>query len=144
MEKVRPAVNCIRFLTLSVTDIVRTSLLTQEEKMSIVETVSSHDDLSKMPTDLSVLREKRETKVFVKESVKNMICCLNDIYTTKYCCYCKLKNWNYDHAIWYCRYAETEELENIYTKYNHNFLFEYEPADVKKIFEIFKANKYIK
>lgn len=53
-EKYRPAINSIRFLTLTLEEIEKTSLLTDAEKLSVIER-----DLSTMPPSLSVNQNKR-------------------------------------------------------------------------------------
>lgn len=66
-EKVRPALNHIRFLTLTPKEISRTSLLTADEIKLVIETLTD-DELSKMPSYLSVNKMIREKKTFNRSS----------------------------------------------------------------------------
>lgn len=58
-EKIRPALNCIRFLTLPASNIARCGLLTAEEVRAIIVCLSEGEDLSKMPVGFSLNRKKR-------------------------------------------------------------------------------------
>lgn len=58
-EKVKPALNCIRFLTLPASNIARCDLLTAEEVRAVIICLSPGEDLSKMPLGISLNRKKR-------------------------------------------------------------------------------------
>lgn len=61
VTKVRPALNFIRFLTLSPGDIANSTLLTPVEVRDLIVCQYGKDDLSKMPIGFSVTKEGRGT-----------------------------------------------------------------------------------
>lgn len=65
-QKVRPALQSIRFLTLTPKDIVETSLLTAEEAKRIIICWSSDENMDRMPQGFfSGTQEKRHLATFV-------------------------------------------------------------------------------
>lgn len=152
-KKVRPAINCIRFLTLAPIHIARTSLLTQEEKLSVIESQPPEGDLSKMPASLSLNFDTRGSKMALPKLDLNKIRLLNDIYSSFFCnCCCKKNNrfnGNCNHAVWNCSnsnfyaFHRKADLKQIYEKYNHTFLADYEAADVRTVYDIYNLNNYV-
>lgn len=58
-KKIRPALNCIRFLTLAPGDLARTKLLTPVEMRDVIICQTSKDDLFEMPLGFSLNKNQR-------------------------------------------------------------------------------------
>uniref|UniRef100_A0A336MHY4 CSON001964 protein n=1 Tax=Culicoides sonorensis TaxID=179676 RepID=A0A336MHY4_CULSO len=140
-DKMRPALNCIRFLTLVPKDITRTNLLTSDQVKDIIESIPPDGDLSKMPLMLSVNCNKRGKNIAV-DNVK-MFRELSEVFWSKSCYACVSKGEAYsNHPVWMCSELNDDFRENvtkIYLKYNHVWLMEYELSDVKTIYDLFKG-----
>lgn len=140
-KSVRPAINLIRFLTLKTSEIVQTSLLTAEEIINVIACLPPQQDLSKMPQGLSVSKRKRH---FINQL--SMVMELNDIYSAKICPY----SCTYQHALWDCpkiavkNYNNKALLAEIFKKYNHTLLMEYNLQDLQTVYDIYKMWNFIK
>lgn len=148
--KVRPASNSIRFLTLSATDIATTSLLTLEEKLSVIECLPPKKDLTKMPTSLSSSCIKRNKGKFVSQCLKKMIDALNGVYKENPCRACEQNGFSTKgHSLWECTKSQSctiiqkTDLKRIYDKYKHIQLISYDEDDLKTVYEIYKLNKFV-
>lgn len=142
-QKIRPALNYIRFLTLSPKEIARTTLLTFEEIKQVIESFQPDGQLSKMPPFLSVDTNDRAFSV----SYKTMIRDLHDVFTDKLCNLCLSNGKTANHAIWGCdslNEVGRETLKGIYDEYEHTFLYDYKREHLKNLYDIYQILKIIK
>lgn len=140
--KVRSALNSIRFLTLRPTDILRTSLLTAEEKDSVIESLPPNEDFSKMPANLSLNVNKRKFGRVLPYATKKKIISLAGLYTAEVCGFCVGRSNDSNHALWYCpifNFSRKADVRQIYEKNTHVQLISYSAADLKTIYEIYKS-----
>lgn len=143
--KVRSALNCIRFLTLTSKDITNTSLLTLEEMRDVIGSLPPDGNLSKMPASLSLNCDKRSGRKVLQDSDMCMIRSLNDIYSAKICIRCLNIGHSGGHTIWNCTYYGTiPDLKKTYEKYGHTFLLDYDRADLSSIYNIYKSIGLVK
>lgn len=135
--KVRPALNNIRFLTMKAKEVVRTSLLTPEEKVDVIHGLEPDVDLSKMPKDFSLNTNNRSYLVPRTKMIRS----LSDVYSFTICNFCRRC-----HALWNCnfffvvqsRVQSRKTVSTIFNKYEHVSLKEYECADLETIYGIYK------
>lgn len=138
-EKVRPALSHIRFLTLSPTLVSQTTLLDPEDVLKVIGCLPPDGEASKMPTFLSLNNKKRGFSSLDMEMVRQ----LSEVYSSRLCFHCG----TYAHKIWTCTAAmdpaRRTALKNIYEKYNHVWLLEYDRDDLKAIYEMYKTSKWV-
>lgn len=138
-QKVRPALNYIRFLTLAPQDIARTTLLSPDEIKNVIESLPPNGELSKMPQSLSVVSTKRAASV----SDVDMMKALHEVYSVKFCIRCSNAG---THAVWNCPNLDANRrlaLKNVYDEYQSTFLMEYERDDLKAVYDWYKSNNYV-
>lgn len=151
MTLVRPAINQIRFLTLTPKQITQTSLLSPDEALQVIASLPPQKNLSKMPAGLSHSKVKRLGKTNLQ-----MVHVLSEVYTSKMCIRCIRNNAMItnqqppvlvEHAIWNCilfnMHTSKSLIGNIFKKYNHVCLMEYDSADLKAVYDIYKKWGYV-
>lgn len=140
-EKVRPALSHIRFLTLSAPQIAETTLLNAEDALQVVGCLPSSASLSKMPNFVSLNNQKRT--LLRTEDELAMIRKLSSVYSDKFCNYCVNFNRISNHACWKCPNITPSEngtkIFNIYQKYKHVWLLDYDLDDVKDVYEVYRS-----
>lgn len=138
-EKVRPALQSIRFLTLSAVDISRTFLLTQTEKNAIIDSLPPKGIAAKMPAPFC---KKYKERSLMKKI--DMILALKDLYVLGKCCACaKVRNKKHNHAFWSCPFTKNQKLVEIFVKYQHTNLIDYDLDDLENVYMIYRKNGYI-
>lgn len=139
VEKVRPALNRIRFLTLSPKLVSQTSLLDPEDVLTVIGCLPPDGDVSKMPSSLSINIKQRQLPVSDMQMVRN----LSEVYSSKLCFLCGTNA----HTIWDCSRALDQPrrtiLKNIFDKYKHVWLMEYNQDDLKTVYDIYKGAKWV-
>lgn len=141
-EKVRPALNCIRFLTLSPTLLSKTSLLDPENVLTVIGCLPPDGDASKMPTTLSISTKQRGKVGLDADKIR----ALSDLYSAKLCHKCYTVGNSSFHAIWNCSSVDATlrtTLKNIYEKYKSTFLMNYDPDDLISVYDFYKTLKYV-
>lgn len=135
--KVRPALNHIRLLTLSPKLVSQITLLNPEDILTVIGCLPPEGDTSKMPPVLSSICTARA----MNGEFKHMVRKLSEVNSTKLC-FCGGR-----HGIWNCSsyfdQARRTTLKGIYEKYNHVWLMDYDKTDLKTIYDMYKAAKYI-
>uniref|UniRef100_A0A336L038 CSON001965 protein n=1 Tax=Culicoides sonorensis TaxID=179676 RepID=A0A336L038_CULSO len=138
--KLRPAINQIRFLTLSSKEIAETSLLRPEEIISVIASLPPNQDFKKMPQSLSLLVNKRISK---SDGLK-MIRVLNPVFSKQICNSCRTCM---NHSLWSCSKAldqtRRSTLQQIFEKYNHTLLSDYSRTDLETVYEIYRSAGYV-
>lgn len=136
VEKVRPALGHIRFLTLFENQIARTTLLNPEDSLALIGCLPSDTEVSDIPSFLSSNRQIRGNLRNVNDF--EMMWKLHPLYTDKRCTICSSSY----HPPWDCTgsfYEVRTKLKDIYQKYKHVNLLDYNSDDLKVVYEIYKA-----
>lgn len=135
-KKVRPALSHIRFLTLSAALISQTTLLDPADALAVIGCLSSN---CKMPTFLSTNDQNRSAVKVVTSIKLEMMRRLNEVYSSKYCPCC-----NASTPVWECKsffghlgFTNHTTLKNIYEKYGHTWLYDYDAKDLATVYDIY-------
>lgn len=150
-QKIRPTLNCIRFLTLTLEEVEKATFLTKEVMRVVIQCLSTGEDLSRMPVGFSLNKNKRvDFKTRMSEIRKKLkatnIC--GDCLERPLCWHLfKIKddeNGKDDHGQRNSQMIKEsgEELLYIYQKVDWQHL-PYTDEDCQKIFKIFKFFGYI-
>ncbi|XP_063708482.1 BTB/POZ domain-containing protein 2-like [Culicoides brevitarsis] len=134
-QKVRPALCQIRFLTLTPVVVAETTLLDSDDALMVIGCLTPEGDVSKMPTWLSMNAKKRTKEAQDMDKIRK----LSNVYFAKYCVYCGTSHASWNCSSGYLDSTRRSTLKEIYEKYKHVFLIDYEKEDVESVFEIFKA-----
>lgn len=166
-QKVRPALNCIRFLTLKSGDIAKTSLLTSDEMRNVLIARSSNENtlenMRQMPVGFSVSKvdrgelwrkiQQEKIEAEKRKEHESRIASLKNLYKAGYCHACNLsasrgRPYHYDfHNFYNCPSVSSTrdpELYYIYQKYKHFDLAKYSHEDVQAVYDYVKKHGWIK
>ncbi|XP_063710053.1 BTB/POZ domain-containing protein 1-like [Culicoides brevitarsis] len=148
IEKLRPAVNSIRFLTLSFEQLAevvsRYPILSSDEVLNVMSCLLPDKNCSKMPKGLSVSRQIRHNSVDCCQMAR----LLSNVYSSKFCPHCLPIERPANHPIWLCprfsNFSKKIFVKNTYLKYGHAALMEYSYNDLKKIYQLYVDCGFVK
>lgn len=140
LTKVLPALNSIRFLTLSPTDIANSTLLTPLEIQNVLHYQSSELN----GTLFGLSQNRHERRASPTDTEMKMMRALNKIYSSQICAFCAYKKWgDGKHAIWNCgvfqKSSLRRNLEDTFEKYNHTRLLDYTVEDFQTIYNFYSV-----
>lgn len=123
---------------------MQTTLLTTVEIDNVLECLPPKTDISKLPPGFSFEHNKRG----LSPSSMDIVRVLTDHFSSKSCIHCVNYGEVSNHPIWTCpsvslRKSQRAALKEIYKKYHHVPLTEYDLSDLKIIYDLFKQKNII-
>lgn len=149
MKKIRPALNCIRFLALTPIEVATTTLLMPIEIRDVIVSQSPKDDFSKMPVGFSLKKNDRGDLVKIKLKLAKR---LSSVHFENPCIFCMTHNRVYKTNYSFtthsfisctnmipCPYVNCFKI--VYQKYNHCNFLEYSYEDLQKAYDSLRQSK---